>query len=280
MTTFFIDLGIIGIVAFCAWRGYRNGLIRGVFGIVTLIVSIFLANTIARAYADEFTGVLTPFAGGVVESALFGLSDISERTDLDIDFDTSDLEDIIPDDLDLGSIDISDLIFRDIDLSDLDLDSFEINNINLGSLNTIPDRFIAAYLSLRHLGMSDAASAQIAYASAEDDSGKFFPIVVGENLALSLSYIALFGITFLLLTIVFTVIGNLIGVFLTLPGLRLVDSISGIVFGLVKGIIIVLAIGVIVRYFSFLPIVNDLFTGTTVLSHIANNNIIANILGV
>jgi len=75
-----IDLTIIGIIAFCAWRGYRNGLIRGVFGVVTLVASLFLANIAANAYSEEFTGMLQPFVGGVVETA------ISDVLDDDIEY--------------------------------------------------------------------------------------------------------------------------------------------------------------------------------------------------
>ena len=70
MTVLLIDLAIIGIVVFCTWRGYRSGLIRGVFGVVTLVVSLFLASFAATAYSDEFTGALTPFVGGIVETTL------------------------------------------------------------------------------------------------------------------------------------------------------------------------------------------------------------------
>ena len=80
MTTLLIDLTIIGIIAFCAWRGYRNGLIRGVFGVVTLVASLFLANIAANAYSEEFTGMLQPFVGGVVETA------ISDVLDDDIEY--------------------------------------------------------------------------------------------------------------------------------------------------------------------------------------------------
>ena len=63
-------MAVIAIVAYCCWRGYKNGLIRGVFGIVSLVVSLFLANVIATAYSEEFTEILAPFIGGIVDSAL------------------------------------------------------------------------------------------------------------------------------------------------------------------------------------------------------------------
>ena len=65
-----INVGIVAIVAFFGWRGYRNGLIRSVFGVAALIAALFIANLIATAYSGEFTGMLNPFLGGVVDTAL------------------------------------------------------------------------------------------------------------------------------------------------------------------------------------------------------------------
>ena len=272
MTTFLIDISIIGIVAFCAWRGFRNGLIRGAFGVVALLASLFLANTIARTYAEEFTGVLTPFASGIIESTLFGMA--SEDDDIiDLDLDNIDIGNV-----DLSDIDIAELDFGNIDIEDFDLEEFNLDDMTISSINNAPERFIAAYFALRQLGMLDAAATQIAQISSEDESGGFFPVIVGDNLSLYLSYIALFGISFLLLSIAFTVIGNLINVVLTLPNLRIIDNISGVAFGFVKGMIIILAIGVVVRYFGLL--FHDIIDETSILKHIANNNIIADMLGV
>jgi len=64
-----IDLIIAAIVAFCAWRGFKSGIVRGVFGVLALVVALFAANIAATAYSDEFTGMLKPFVGGIVDSA-------------------------------------------------------------------------------------------------------------------------------------------------------------------------------------------------------------------
>ena len=274
MTALLIDIGIVGIVAFCAWRGFRSGLIRGAFAIVALIVSLFFANTVARAYAQEFTGVLTPFASGMVEGAILGLS--GEEEDIDFDFEDVDLSNI-----DLSEIDLSELDFGDMYLGDFEPDDFDIEDITLANIETTPEKFIAAYLGLRHIGMTDAASTHIAQVSSEDVSERFLPNIVGDNLSLYLSYVALFGVSFLLLTIIFAVVGNLINVVFTipgLPGLRLIEAISGTAFGFLKGLIIILVIGVVVRYFGLL--MPDLLEETSVLRHIVNNNMIADIFGI
>ena len=73
--TFLIDVAIIGIVVFCAWRGYKNGLIRGVFGIVALLLSLFIANVAAQAYSEDAEGVISPFVSGMIESAVIEMAD-------------------------------------------------------------------------------------------------------------------------------------------------------------------------------------------------------------
>jgi len=84
LTAVLIDLAIIGIIAYSAWRGFRNGLIRGAFGTVALIVSLLVANIAANAYAHEFESMLLPFVGGVVETAISDIySDDIEYAEID-----------------------------------------------------------------------------------------------------------------------------------------------------------------------------------------------------
>jgi len=74
-TTFFIDVAIIGIIVFCAWRGYKNGLIRGVFGIAAILLSLFIANVAAQAYSEDANDILAPFVSGMIESAVLEMAD-------------------------------------------------------------------------------------------------------------------------------------------------------------------------------------------------------------
>ena len=273
MTTFLLDFSIIAIVAFCIWRGYRNGLIRGVFGVVTLIASLFLANTIARAYSEEFTGMLTPFVGGVIDTAISDATEDGYEPNLGgIDLSGIDLSGIDLDNIDLGSFELG-----SIGSAEVYLDEIGLGNIDMSNLGTRED-FLTAYVALRHLGLPESASARVAQMTADDDTGRFVSDVIADKLSTLLSFIALFGIAFLLLAIIFTVIGNLIGFVFSLPGFKLVDIIAGSAFGLVKGLLIVLTIGVVIRYFGLLA--RDTIEGTSILRYIVNNNLIANILGV
>ena len=230
LTALFIDLVIIGIVVFCAWRGYRNGLIRGAFGVVALIVSLLVANIAASAYSETFEGALAPFVGGVVDTAL----------------------------------------------ADVSVDAFEYEEIDHENDS---EQFRDAYNALREIGLPIPAAIRIAeLAICDEESDRSLSVMISDRLSSTLAFIAVFTVAFVLMAIVFAVIGNLIGFVFALPGLKRLDSIVGIVFGLVKGLIIVWTIGVIVRYFGLLAI--DILEETTILNHLVNDNIIAEMLGI
>ena len=229
MTNFFIDLTIVGIIAFCGWRGYNSGLIRGVFGVVAIVASLLLANIAATAYSAEFEGMISPFVGGVVETAI---SDSVEG-----DFES--------------------------ELAELEFDSGE---------------FVTAYVALRHIGLPVSSAAILAQRSTEDRLVGFLADAVAERLSSALTFAAVFGIAFVLIAIVFAVVGNLIGFVFLLPGLRLLDIMAGVVFGLVKGFLIALALATVLRYFGLLA--SETIESTSVLNFLINNNPVANMLGI
>ena len=229
-----LDVTIILIVVFCGWRGYKNGLIRGVFGVVSLVVSLFLANVAASAYSGEFTEMLDPFIGGVIDTALV---DIME------------------------------------DEAEYDLNEFEDSS----------DSFITAYTALRRIGLPEAPAARIAEFTNEDgeEGGTptgFLSDLIAGKLSSILSFVCVFGIAFILLAIIFAVIGNLVGFVFSLPGLKIIDAITGALLGLAKGLLIVLSLAVVVRYVGLLA--PETIDGTTVLKYIINNNPLADIIGI
>ncbi|MCL2080156.1 MAG: CvpA family protein [Oscillospiraceae bacterium] len=234
MTAFLIDLAVVGTVAFCAWRGYKNGLIRGIFGVVSLIVSILVANVAAEAYSNDAKAVVMPFAAGIVDSAL---SEVKES----------------------GSQQRPAASEHDIDDPD----------------------FGTVYTVLRQIGLPEAAAVQISRSSLElRDSGNghlSFADVIADKLTSTFSYIAVFGIAFLLLSIIFAVVGNLIGFVFSLPGLKIVDIIAGAVLGLAKGVLIVYTLAFIIRYFGILAM--GTLEKTTILKYLTVSNPLANILG-
>ena len=266
MLTLALDLAVIGIIAFCGWRGYKNGLIRGVFGVVTLILSLFIASVVASAYSEEFTEILTPFVGGIIDSALVGTA--ADETGGS----AGGGSDAAGDQRAGGSSDAAD-----------DEEAGSNAEVDLSGYEDKSNIFISAYSALRRIGLPEISASRVAEQTDKDTEedtipASFLSDIISEKLSSALAYAIVFGIAFILLAIVFTVIGNLVGFVFSLPGLRLLDIIAGAAFGVLKGLLIVYALATVVRYVGvFAP---DILDGTKVLKFFVNNNLIANRLGI
>ena len=236
MITFALDLAIFAIIGFCGWRGYKSGLIRGVFGVVTLILSLFIASVVASAYSTEFKEVLNPFVGGIIDSTLIDIIEEEENPYPE----TEEMEDK-------------------------------------------SEGFILSYSSLRRIGLPESASLHIAELTAQENeedvtAPNVLSGMITENLSTVFAFAVVFGIAFIVLAIVFTVIGNLVSVALSLPGLKLIDSIAGAALGVVKGLIIVFTLAAIIRYVGLLA--PETLEGTAILKYFVNHNLIADLLGI
>jgi len=75
MLRWIIDIVLLLILLGCAWKGYRNGLIPGIFMLLALIASLYGAKLVAETYSEEFTAILEPFASGVTDRAIRDLDE-------------------------------------------------------------------------------------------------------------------------------------------------------------------------------------------------------------
>jgi len=159
-----------------------------------------------------------------------------------------------------------------VEMTEKNIEHFPESN----EYDDIPE-FGTAFTALRHIGMPEPAAVRIAeLVIGEEEPDGFLSDVISEKLSSALAYVAVFGIAFLLIAIVFAIAGNLIGFVFSLPGLKLIDIIAGIIFGFIKGFIIVLALAVIVRYFGLLA--SETIEETSILRYFINHNPIADLL--
>lgn len=247
-----IDALLIAAPVYCMWRGYKSGIIRGVCGTLALIAAIFGANLVASTYSSEVSAMLRPFVGGIVDTTLSSLmsgddeiGDAAERAEVS-DWENWD--------------NVAGL------LSPEGTDSSDLRE--------------ACYVTLRNIGLPEAPAKLIAekIAGGEYDSGSSLSDIISDKLCSALAYIAVFGIVFLLISIAFTVIGNVLNLVFKLPGLEFLDSIVGLVFGLAKGAVIIYAIAAVVRYVGL--VAPSIIDKTTLLKYLINTNPLANILGI
>lgn len=68
--SYIIDVALALILVFFAWKGFKNGFLRAVIGLVAVIAAIYGANLVAKTYAENFTDTFRPFVAGVVDKAL------------------------------------------------------------------------------------------------------------------------------------------------------------------------------------------------------------------
>ena len=233
-----LDAAIVLIVIFCSWRGFKSGIIRGVCGVLVLVVSIFAANIVATAYSNEFTGMLKPFVGGVVDNVLQPK-----------EAEEGDEEEKRP------------VVYPE-------------------GFKDKSEEYKEAYTAMWKIGLPMKAAENIAEQVEENYSGVKRQLAeeITDKLCSRIAYIAVFGICFVLVAILFAVIGNILNFAFSLPGLKLLDGLAGLAFGLAKGAIIVLVACVVIRYFGL--VAQDMIESTRLLNFFVNNNPIANILGI
>lgn len=220
-----IDACIILILLVTAFKGWKRGLIRGVFGVVAMVVAVFGANLVSRAYSSEFVGMIEPLVSGLVDSAVSSVQ--SE-----------------------------------------------------GAPGDAVDVRTVSYRALRRLGVAEDAAQSMAEKMAADfeNVGQVMADGLTQKLSQTLAFVGVFLVAFVILSILFAVLGNLVNFIFSLPGLALPDKILGLLFGLAKGLIIVLVIAVAMRYLGMVSAAT--IEKTKVLRYILTRNPLSGILGI
>ncbi len=249
-----IDIVLVLILALAAWRGFRNGFIRGVLGLVAIVVAIYGANLVAKTYSGEFTGMLKPFVGGIINSAV---SDAIVKYDQQSPDTETGADGDGESDADTGA--------------DGDADTGRDDDANV---------FEISFEALRNIGISSKAAGLLAEKVGDEikSIGQQMTSSLTEKLCGALAYIILFGISFVIILIIFAIIGNLMNLVYILPGIETADRLIGLILGLVKGALIVFAIAVMIRYLGLLS--PEAVQNTTLLKLITDVNPLADLLGI
>lgn len=223
----------IAIPVFAAWRGYKNGIIRGVFGILAIIIALYCGNIIANMYSKDFDGMLSPFIGGMV--------DTSENT--------------VMSNPDEAVVHISDSQKSDVRA--------------------------VSYAIIRQMGIVESAAETLADEVSRECANvdQAMCDTIGAKLSSRFSYIVVFCVAFAMIAILLTVIGNLINISFQIPFLGVAEPILGIILGLVKGIIIMYAVALFLRYLGIV-IPDEALEGTKFVFKIVNENPVADKLGI
>jgi len=264
-----IDAVLVIIVLFCIWRGFKNGLIRGVAGIIALVISIFLSNLVATAYSDDFAGMLNPFLGGVIDTALGDTIASGDYVGGANQTGGQGNQSGTGNNAGQTSPSVSPGATASTGTGGQDAQS--------GSGNEIYDITSA---TLKKIGLPDKATDLISQQISGEVStiGRDLSSSISGKLSSALAYVIIFVVCFILLEIIFAVIGNLVNLIFSIPGLHAIDKIAGCVLGLAKGLVFICVIALVIRYLGLVSA--KTFDGTHILKYLMNNNPIADILGI
>lgn len=240
-----IDLLLIAIILICTWTGYKKGLIMGVGGILVIIVSIFGANLIANVFSYDVIPAMRPFASGYLEGKLARGSSEDEA---------GVLEQL---GLSVGEWSVEDMIANDPSLKQ------KISE--------------ATFLSL---GITEETSTEMAEDVADymGDNSSGIVASMAEILCMRISHVAYFSMTFLILLILFTVIGNITNLSFKIPNFDRGNDIIGAALGLVTGIMFCMMLVWALKY-AGIVIGGDTMSETILAKMFMNGDHLSKILG-
>lgn len=237
-----LDLLLLGVIALCAWRGYKNGILVGAVSIVGIVACICAGNIMAETYDDEFASVPQSIGSGLVDS-------YSTRILM------ADYANVIE-----GEDD--DLVVR-------------------LTAEQKTDVYAVSRAVCRQFGFAEAVSDSIAQrvAAQTNTVNQAMNHVLATEICLQISHAAIFAIVFLLTIIILAALRNTLDLYLSLPGLEIVNRVLGAVIGGAKGLIYVLLFAVFLRYAGML-ISDEVIQGSLLTKALTEHNLIANILGI
>ncbi len=134
---------------------------------------------------------------------------------------------------------------------------------------------------LSKLGFSENAAKSIAekVASTNDKVNNAMMEELTSLICGRISYVVLFAIAFILIAIIFTVIGNIFDLSFGLPGHENLNHVTGAALGIIRGLLILMVIGCFARYTGIL-LSQETVDKTFILSKFVDSNKIAQLLNI
>lgn len=233
-----IDIAILIIFLICIWSGFKKGLIMGLGGILAIIVSLIGANIISSAFSYEVIPALSPFASGYVEKQIN--------------------EEVLPEmSLEGQDYSVEDLLANDPDREyEFSVKCFESVGIYSNS---------AERLAVKALDHANETGASVQNS-------------VVEVLCDSITYVAGFILSFLLILIVLVVIGNIPNLSFKIPDMELLNDIGGAVTGFFTAFLLS-AVLVWVLKFTGIIFGADTIKNTFIAEGFAKMDLLGRILG-
>jgi len=235
-----LTLLFLGIILFCGWTGYKKGMIMGVGSLLIFVVSVYFANLLSTTFSGEVVDALRPFASGYVETEIV---DKVVRPALGIDMTNLSVTDFLA--ANPGKEQqFSQLIFE-----------------NMGIYETTAEQMsneAVLYSQQFGWGIEDSAV---------------------EILCIRVAYAAGFILSFIMIIIVLTAIGNLPNLSFKIPGFDTLNDISGAILGIAQGFCLCLFIAWGLK-FTGIIISQEILSDTGLVSWFMSRTVLVNILGI
>lgn len=208
-----LSLVFLAILVYSGWSGYKKGLIMGIFSLLAFVISVYGANLVSQTYSGEVVDALRPFASGFVD---VNIVDKEIRPAMGIE---------------------------DTALSTADYFAL------------YPGRETEfCTMIYQKMGIFDATSEQMAAEAmtwARENNVSVTDAAV-EVLCRRISFVGAFLLSFLMILIVLTVLGNIPNISFKIPNLDALNDIGGAIMGVAQGVCLLLVFGWALKFTGML----------------------------
>jgi hypothetical protein len=205
MTTYIFDIIIVLVLVLFAWRGAKRGLILTLCSLLALFVAYFGAQAVAASFAQPVAGIIRPSIQASITEVLAGQTPE----------DTGDVSGSADDGQDEEEADSS----ADFTLQQI-LDLLRASERFAGLTDYLEDA-----IEEKTLEVTTTAAAAVA-----------------NYLSLVMARAVLFGLSYVLILVVWFLVSRALDIAFKLPILSAVNAVGGVIFGLLKGVLILLVL--------------------------------------
>ncbi|PKM74216.1 MAG: hypothetical protein CVU91_03995 [Firmicutes bacterium HGW-Firmicutes-16] len=208
---FVFEALLLLIIAFCAWNGYKKGLVMCIGTILAIIISLYVGDLLGDTFSSAVQPVLRPFVSGYMDGTE-GI--ITENANELLGTANAGL-----------SVDEALAVNPEI-RHDLCVKSYE----RIGIYSSVAEKMAEEAIAL------------------SEENGESLSKSIVDAMCHNISYCLIFILFFLLSVIIITVIGNLFNLSFTIPGKDKLNRIGGAIAGAVTGILISMTITWVLKF--------------------------------
>lgn len=239
-----LTFGLLAIIVICGWTGYKKGMIMGIGSVLAIFVSLYAANLLSSSFSYEIIPALKPFVSGYMDKVVS--ETVYNKTGVTYDPSVQTGEEVSE----------ADLLVQNPSI---------VNGVIIDSI-----RAIGVYEKTAEKIAKDVTDYQ-----QESDTSVQDALV--EVLCKIASFVIGYALSFIIILILLTVIGNIQNFSFRLPNMDTFNDIGGAVLGLVTGFLFCFFIGWVLR-FSGILISEDTINNSAIASFFVKANIISSFL--